>query len=470
MNTIRYGSVCTGISAETAAWKSLGWNPVFFSEIEPFPCSVLATHYPDVPNRGDMTKYDEWPNDTIDLLTGGTPCQDFSIAGLRAGMDAPRGNLSLTYVAIAAKYRPRWLVWENVCGLFSSNGGLDFARFLGALTGRIIQVPADGWGDSGAISGIADAYGVAWRVLDAQYVCVDSHARAVPQRRNRVFVVGHIGGCWQRAAAVLLECESLRGDSAPRRTAGQGTAYSVAPCIGASGRGFERAGETRGQDPVVAVETGIAHSLRAEGFDASEDGTGRGTPLVPERERALTTSNQRMDAETDTLLPVAFDTTQVTSKANRSNPKPGDPCHPLASGAHAPAVAFTQNQMGDVLTGDAMHSLGTNQNSTGRNAPNVAIGIDPQLNADVESIGSLNTGSRSGGGQPSRVSTRMAVRRLTPRECERLMGHADDYTAIPHRGKPAADGPRYKALGNGQCVNVMRWIGQRIQQLEEIHG
>jgi DNA (cytosine-5)-methyltransferase 1 len=136
---VKYISVCSGLSAETAAWRSMGWMPAWFAEIEPFPCAVLKHHYPDVENKGDISNYTQWPDDkSINLLTGGTPCQDFSIAGLRAGMDGRRGNLTLTFVAIAARYRPDWLVWENVPGVFSSAGGRDFARFLAGLTGRKI--------------------------------------------------------------------------------------------------------------------------------------------------------------------------------------------------------------------------------------------------------------------------------------------------------------------------------------------
>jgi DNA (cytosine-5)-methyltransferase 1 len=191
---MRYGSVCSGIEAATSAWHSLGWTPQWFSEIEPFPSAVLAHHYPNVPNFGDMTKFKEWKLDdstAIDVLVGGTPCQSFSVAGLRKGLDDPRGNLMLTYLAIARKYRPKWLVWENVPGVLSSSGGEDFASLL------------RGMGECG--------YGFAYRVLDAQYF-------GVAQRRRRVFVVGCLGD-WRAAAAVLFERHSLSGHPAPSRKA-----------------------------------------------------------------------------------------------------------------------------------------------------------------------------------------------------------------------------------------------------------
>ena len=197
---MKYGSVCSGVEAATAAWHPLGWEPQWFSEIEKFPSAVLAHHYPDVPNLGDMTQFKEWPIDrSIDLLVGGTPCQSFSVAGLRKGLDDPRGNLMLTYLAIAAQYQPKWLVWENVPGVLSSQRGRDFGTFLGAL-GQL-------------------GYGFAYRVLDAQYF-------GVAQRRRRVFVVGYLGD-WRRAAAVLFERESMSGHPAPSREAGKEAADTL---------------------------------------------------------------------------------------------------------------------------------------------------------------------------------------------------------------------------------------------------
>lgn len=188
-----YGSVCSGIEAATVAWHHMGWQPEYFSEIEPFPSAVLAHHYPNTPNLGDMTKFSEWNHGSIDLIVGGTPCQSFSVAGLRKGLDDPRGNLMLTYLAITSRARPRWLVWENVPGVLSSNGGRDFGALLGGLAKL--------------------GYGFAHRVLDAQYF-------GVAQRRRRVFVVGHLGD-WRRAAAVLFERYSLSGHPEPSREARQ---------------------------------------------------------------------------------------------------------------------------------------------------------------------------------------------------------------------------------------------------------
>ena len=189
---MKYLSVCSGIEAATVAWHSLGWEAVGYSEIEKFPSLVLEHHYPNVPNFGDMTKFKEWNlNGSIDLLVGGTPCQSFSVAGLRKGMDDPRGNLALVYCGILDHFRPKWFVWENVPGVLSSGGGRDFGSFLGAVAEL--------------------GYGFAYRVLDAQYF-------GVAQRRKRVFVVGCFGD-WQSAAKVLFEPESLCRDNPPSRKA-----------------------------------------------------------------------------------------------------------------------------------------------------------------------------------------------------------------------------------------------------------
>lgn len=240
---MRYGSVCSGIEAATVAWDALGWEPVFFSEIAPFPCALLKHHYPNVPNFGDMIKHKEWPDATIDVLVGGTPCQSFSVAGLRAGLADPRGNLMLTFLAIAQRYRPEWVVWENVPGVLSSNAGRDFASFL---------------------RGLAElGYGWAYRILDAQYF-------GLAQRRKRVFVVGSARG-WATAAAVLFERESLQGNPAPRREAGERVAVPIAAGSPA-GSGY--------RNDADSADNLVTHALRGEGFDASDDGTGRGVPLI----------------------------------------------------------------------------------------------------------------------------------------------------------------------------------------------
>lgn len=444
-----YGSLCSGIEAATQAWHPLGWKPAFFSEIERFPSAVLAHHYPDVPNHGDMTKFKDWPDHAIDVLVGGTPCQSFSVAGLRKGLADPRGNLMLTFGAVAQRYQPRWLVWENVPGVLSSDGGRDFGTFLGMLAEL--------------------GYGFAYRVLDAQYVRTRGHAWAVPQRRRRVFVVGYFGD-WRRAAAVLFDGESLSGNPAPRREAGQGIAIS--PSLRAQSQSSHRldaeafvpvanSGDvgycltSSGQQSLDAeTETlvAVAHTLRGEGYDASEDGSGKGTPIVPV---AFSFKDYGNDAAND------------ISPTLRSLGAYGE------NGGSQKAVSYRTAGDGAVYDeGDATAPLTT---ATDPNVQIVAFDMrGRESGAQLEGPhDTANIRAADGGSSRSYVASPWAVRRLTPRECERLQAFPDDFTRIPYRGKPAdqcPDGPRYKALGNSMAVNVMEWIGERIQIVESAHG
>lgn len=467
-----YGSVCSGIEAASVAWRPLGWRCSFVSEIDAFPRAVLAHHYPETPLHGDFTTIDAGQYEAIDVLVGGTPCQSFSVAGLGAGLSDDRGKLALEFALLAYRLRPRWIVWENVPGVFSKDEGRAFGSILGALA--------------------ECGYGLAWRVLDAQYF-------GLAQRRKRVFVVGYLGD-WRRAAAVLFERESLSGNPPPSRE----TRKDVAPTIsarptagGGLGTDFDldggliaaevcetlRAGGNRtggdrppGTDADTAAtyliayggnntagpidvatavnahggphgrldfesETFIAHSLRGEGFDASEDGTGRGTPLVP----------------------VAFSIMPMNSGKDFKG-REVDVAQPVMA-----AGPGGGNQGGDYVVQPAVSALRAASGGSTRDyiafsskdhGADATVDLSPTLRA------SGHTGSHANAGAPPAIATRFAVRRLTPTECERLQGFPDGYTAIPYRGKPAADGPRYKALGNSMAVPVMAWIGRRIAAVD----
>jgi DNA (cytosine-5)-methyltransferase 1 len=489
---VRYLSVCSGIEAATVAWKPLGWKAAAFSEIEAFPRAVLQHHYPDTPLHGDFTtiKGDEYG--PIDLLVGGTPCQSFSVAGLRGGMADDRGNLALEFLKLARRTRARWVVFENVPGLLSSEGGRDFGAFLGGL------------GQCG--------YGWAYRVLDAQYF-------GVPQRRRRVFVVGHLGD-WRCAAAVLFERHSLSGDTPPRREKGQGTSESPLDGVAGSLCADTHPGCYSGQDAYTgrliphSIRTAqtssngwgvqeevahtldqanglaVAHSLRAEGFDASEDGTGRGTPLVPVA--MLNMMGAKGMATFEENPQTSYTLTQGCQ-----------------SGADMHAIAFAQNSRDEVreLGGDGLIA-GALAAEPGMKQTTYVAFTAKDHGADASDISpTLRSGSHSGshanGGvmpavalqsvncPPQRkqngigisegeamysltsrdlhgVQIASIVRRLTPTECARLQGFPDDYLDITYRGKPAADGPKYKALGNSMAVPVMFWIGRRIQMVEAL--
>jgi DNA (cytosine-5)-methyltransferase 1 len=437
---MKYLSVCSGIEAATVAWHHMGWTPIAFSEIEKFPSAVLAHHYPNVPNLGDMTKYKEWNlNGTIDILVGGTPCQSFSVAGLRKGLEDPRGNLALTYIGILDKFRPKWCVWENVPGVLSSNGGRDFGSFLGALAEL--------------------GYGFAYRVLDAQYF-------GVAQRRRRVFVVGCLGD-WRSAAEVLFESDCLRRDTTKGRKTREETTTSFVPslanCPQTTSNDYSRADGFN----MIAYESHPADSRIKEMGETCQTvtsrwGTGGGNvPLV----QAFRKSRRAQSVDD-------YETWVDDGKANTLNTFDlGDirTTHAVAYPIHPQALLF---------------------NGGGKTRNNDGKGNGLRIGEDGEPMNTLTTvdrhmvahtfkvrGGCEGGGvkgylgsdeKTFTISTihNMAVRRLTPTECERLQGFPDNYTDIKPKGKDTPDGPRYKALGNSMAVPVMKWIGQRIQMIE----
>lgn len=408
---MRYGSVCSGIEAATAAWHPLGWEPAFFSEIEAFPRAVLAHHYPDVPLHGDFTTIGTDDYGAINLLVGGTPCQSFSIAGLRGGLDDDRGNLALEFLRLAQRKSPKWLVWENVPGVLSSNGGRDFGSILRGM--------------------VECGYGFAYRVLDAQYF-------GVAQRRRRVFVVGCLGD-WRSAAAVLFERHSLSGDTAPSRETGKDVAGAIARSSFSGGAGGRPEGAA--VNHFVSWPAEVAPTLNAafgskQGLENQHIGGGQDCSSLA---KCLTTGvGQRYDPETETLIPThgggfdvatldGLDTARTLTRRYDSSP-----CHDRGPDV----IAFAHQQGGS---------------------------IDMHMNEDC--------GLALQRSQTQAVSYQSAVRRLTPVECERLQGFPDNFTQIPWRKKPASecpDGPRYKALGNSMAVPVMRWIGERIQQVETL--
>jgi DNA (cytosine-5)-methyltransferase 1 len=500
---MRFLSMFSGIDAASAAWNPLGWEAAAFCEIEAFPSSVLAHHYPHVPNLGDVTKADFDAIGPIDLAVFGSPCQSFSVAGKRLGLDDDRGNLALLAGRIVYRKRPRWFVFENVPGLLSSDAGFDFgtllAAFAGYPSGSVFQPPADGWGSSGVIvQADGQSYGLAWRVLDAQYF-------GVAQRRRRVFVVGYLGD-WRRAAAVLFERHSLSGHPAPRREAGQRTAAVPGagaeigcPAVSPALKARDHKGPSSDDDGDGAPL--IAHTLKGEGFDGSEDGTGRGTPIVPV---CFSSKDHGADALHD-LSPTLRAGGHDGSHANAGvTPAIAFSIMPMNSGKDfkgratdvaQPVMAAGPaggNQGGDYIVQPSVayaiqeRAVCENPNAgpdgAGFRSDDAAYTLEartvPQAVAHVSASPTLRAGGNAtGGNRPqgtdadtaeSLLTVGSAVRRLTPRECERLQGFPDDYTVVSHRGKLAADGPRYKALGNSMAVPCMAWIGQRIQAVEDL--
>lgn len=489
---MRYGSVCSGIEAATMAWHPLGWTPAFFSEIDPAPRAVLTHHYPDVPLHGDFTTIGADDYGPIDLLVGGTPCQSFSVAGLRGGLADARGNLALEFLRLADRKRPRWIVWENVPGVFSSLShdapdfsppDIDLDTGDGPKDGEEVMVEDRYDADENHalacfLAGLSELrYGWAYRVLDAQHF-------GVPQRRRRVFVVGYLGD-WRRAAAVLFERHSLQGHPPPRRETGQAapTIPSRRTAGGGLGTDFDcdgglvdtltvGANQTLGFSGGITASTGdishclnaggmgqqdyetetlIAHSLRGEGFDASEDGTGRGTPLVP-------------------VMAIQSVNTPREKKQNGLGVRDDDQMYTItARDQHA--ICFSAKDHGADASDIAPTLRAGGHSGSHANAgvmPAVAFDVAPRQSRVGNEASTLTSTKQSS--FVSGIIQASAVRRLTPRECERLQGFPDDFTLVPYRKGMMADGPRYKMLGNSKAVPVVRWIGERINQVEALNA
>ena len=462
---MRYLSVCSGVEAATTAWHDLGWTPLGFSEIEKFPSEVLAHHYPSIPNFGDMTNYKEWNLESVGLLVGGTPCQSFSVAGLRKGLEDPRGNLALTYVGILDKFRPKWCIWENVPGVLSSNGGRDFGSFLGALAEL--------------------GYGFAYRVLDAQYF-------GVPQRRRRVFVVGCLGD-WEAPAKVLLERESLLRNPAPSRKAGQEVAGFAPSSFGNYSEGvgtLRRDGGDLGGGSETIVTTnrmvafgeysddGTASTLKARDYKDATDLIVYETHPADSRVKPMGDTCQTVTSRWGTgggnvplvqsigftQCDAARDVGNDVSPTLRSGGNGGYPGHAVAYSIREDAQAnnFSATPLHVTPALQALRPSVQSHHAQTFVAQSFNVNARPdEMKLESEISGTLTSSQRSG------LFKDRAVRRLTPIECERLQGFPDGYTNIPWRGKPESpDAPRYKAMGNSMAVPVMAFIGKRIQEVE----
>lgn len=520
---LRFGSVCSGIEAASVAWHPLGWQATWLSEIEAFPSAVLRHHYPTVPNLGNMCllplsmALDEI--EAPDILVGGTPCQSFSLAGLRSGLTDSRGQLTLKYVELlneidAARKRdgsnPCIAVWENVPGVLSSKDNA-FGCFLAALSGESEPLPANDkgrWPSAGLVVGPQRT--IAWRTLDAQYF-------GLAQRRKRVFLVASARDDFH-PGQVFFESNGLRGHSPTSRSKGE----EVAQCLTSrTGGRYDPETET-----ILGTDRrgSVTHSLRGEGFDASEDGTGRGTPLVVAqngsdiqigdgRNVGTISASQARQTSGDLIAFSAKDYGADASSELSPTIRAGTHKDSHSNGGVMPAIAFT-DMRGDnrgpglQITGNMANTLhcakgqseqqivAFNHNAQAAQLPTDARdtsrsdSLTTSQQAAVAYVPAISIKGAANGRAPQNgpqygetlediaytqncvdvhgvMTPEYRVRRLTPRECERLQGFPDDYTLIPIKGKSAADcpdGPRYKALGNSMAVPCMRWIGERIEK------
>lgn len=421
MKDLTYGSVCSGIEAVSVAWDGLNLKPIWFSEIEPFPCAVLAHHYPTIPNHGDMTTLPErilsGEIEAPDVLVGGTPCQAFSVAGLRGSLDDERGNLTLVLIRILDAIDfirarngqpPCILVWENVPGVLNTKDNA-FGCFLGGLAGENLPLEPAGkkWTNAGAVLGPTRE--IAWRVLDAQFF-------GVPQRRRRIFAVASARAI--RPAEILFERQGQAGHPAAGSEAGQDPAAFVESSFGAYKQSTV-CGTVRASEGAVQGGSETLLACRMRGFgDYIQDNTA-GTVKARDHK----------------------DATDLIVVHGRQDPCTSD-------------KAFTL---------DCQRSGNTNIVCINGNI----IGKDPNGTSGGNGMGAIQDGTAYTLTATDRhaVSDGLQVRRLTPTECERLQGFPDNYTRIPWRNKPAEqcpDTPRYMAIGNSMAVPVMRWIGERM--------
>ena len=583
---MRYGSICSGVEATSLAWRHLGWTPAFFSEVEPFPAAVLMqrlgamkplrpldpedaadekdrkqrlswqsliAEMPDggtIPNLGDFTliKKDDYDGQ-IDLLVGGTPCQDLSIAGKRLGFGGKRSVLALDFVRLCFETGTRWVLWENVPAALSSRRGEDFGRFVSLLCGWNVPVPESGWRKCGIVTPAPGGFGVAWRILDSQFTRVEQFPRAIPQRRKRLFLVGYTGQ-WKYPAKVLFDGEMCGGDTPPRRTKRQNAS---AGSEGGSAStdwwdGSQKAGTlTRTSDQQFmpdkgrlqcVIETGTdflcyenhAPDSRIKSVEVSQSivarmGTGgNNLPLLQEVPREPETAigfikndaggdlqrfwdevfptmrtevtpavareecfhvsfcdanGRRKDrpngglyvteakagktvtaggpgAETVIVEPIALDGDKM---------KPGERSGGSGMGVSEDGVMYTQTvkdvhavAYDECVPLDLRNATRDPEKHDAQNRQGVGIG------EDGASMNTVTAASVPG------VGWQATVRKLLPIECERLMGFPDNWTRISWKGKPeeeCPDAPRYKACGNSMCVNVMAWIGERIEAVNQ---
>ena len=580
---MKYGSICSGVEAATLAWRPLGWKAVFFAEVEPFPSAVLCHRFkatrplrpldpamadnekerktrelwrrqiaglPEdgmIPNYGDFTLIKkEDVDEDIDLLVGGTPCQDLSIAGKRLGFEGQRSVLALDFVRLCFELGVRWVVWENVPAALSSRRGEDFGRFVSLLCGWNVPVPESGWRKCGIVTPAPGGFGVAWRVLDSQFTRVEQFPRAIPQRRKRLFLIGY-SGQWKYPAKVLFDGEMCGGDTPPRRTKRQnasagseggsastdwwdgsqkagtltrtsdqqfmpdkgrlqcaGTDFlcyenhapdsriksvevsqSIVARMGTGGNnlpllqevprepetaiGFiknDAGGDLQGfwNEVFPTMRTEVTPAVaREECFHVSFcDANGRrkdrpnGGLYVTEAKAGKTVTAGGPGAETVIVEPIALDGDKM---------KPGERSGGSGMGGSEDGVMYTQTvkdvhavAYDECVPLDLRNATRDPEKHDAQNRQGVGIG------EDGAPMNTVTAASVPG------VGWQATVRKLLPIECERLMGFPDNWTRISWKGKPeeeCPDAPRYKACGNSMCVNVMAWIGERIEAVNQ---
>lgn len=476
---IKVGSLFDGIGGTPLSAVLSGAEPVWASEIEKVPISITKRHFPKMRHCGDITQINGAEIEPVDIIVGGSPCQDLSVAGKRAGLEGARSGLFMDQVRIVKEMRnatrretsdrstelprPRYMVWENVPGAFSSNGGEDFRAVLEEICKvcdpevSIPRPPKGKWiQGSGTILG--DGYSVAWRVVDAQHW-------GVPQRRRRIYLVADFGG--HTAPEICFEQESVPGDSQEGGETGQRIATDAERSSGSSG---ELVLNDQGGS-VMGVSYGVTGTLRAQ-----EHGH---QPIV------LNTVDRHA---------ACYNGESITSPTNRQNPKPGDPCHTLGTdsrnyvcykepqracygiSSYASNAMKSSNPHSGIYEADTSRTLDQNGGNPACNQGGIAVvqslyenhPSDSRVTGPYEVCPTVTRRWGTGGNNVPLVRKSYIVRRLTPLECERLQGYPDGWTALDHEDKPVSDTQRYKALGNSFAVpNALFVISRCVKQLQK---
>ena len=442
------GSLFDGIGGFPLAASRHGITPAWASEIEAAPIAITKRHFPEMRHLGSVLGAKGSEIEPVDIVTFGSPCQDLSVAGRRAGLDGERSGLFLEAVRIIKEMRdatngtrPRYCVWENVPGAFSSNGGDDFRTVVEQIIGIVplrerreglpVPRPPGGgrWPVSGAVLG--NGFSLAWRVLDAQYW-------GVPQRRRRIFLVADFGG--GRAGEILFEPEGVHGRPAQGGGTGEGTAAGFEGGAGTAVPITRSAGFMAGQGARaggIAYGEEVAPTLKAEAS---------GTNQVPAVMVLNDQGGERMGVEKSGVSP--------TLRAETHG--------------HLPLVAYciqgntidrsgTSGAQGKGVNKDVAYTL----NTADRHA--VAAFTPSSFGGYREGCGTVKaSGGDLGGGSETLVRNAATIRRLTPTECERLQGFPDGWTALGHGGKAISDSARYKALGNSVAVPCVEFIMQNM--------
>jgi len=524
---MRYLSLFSGIESASIAWAPLGWTCVGVAEIEPFPCKLLAYHYPEVPNLGSVTDITQTQIEAlghIDLVVFGAPCQDLSVAGKRKGMTNDDGSLTrsglfFTAMSIAKWSRARFAIYENVPGMFSSSSGDDFAAVVSEMAGCRFDKPEgkDKWQNSGVAVGPNGL--VEWVTLDAQFCRTPEYPRAVPQRRRRVFVVRDSGD-WTSRPPLFLDSESLRGNPPPSRKTREEVARDIASSIGERGevRHCLRSGDKHESTTYVA---GTRSERTGRSVGAQDAACGHLVPSVDVGRSLLAKGNDSRSFDLESYVSVfdkqsnaeygEADIASTMSARDYKSPTDliaftardyGDASSGVAptmrslacgpdghqNGAHGLAIALAGNTIGrephnggngtgydesgamHTLTKVDRHAVAFNSNARPDEMKFNDDSTDQFLAlCEVsDSMKSVNPASRCNSDTslgPNVAVYPMQVRRLTPTECARLQGFPDDY--LP-RVPGYSDSAAYKALGNSFAVNVVQLIGQRIQLVEDI--